>query len=210
MCIAGVPFIQPRRTQVAERSETGRPQPWPVIDEEHKGDFEIFSARAVRARSPEDGSEHTFHVADAPNGVTVIAITAHDELVMVRQWRHPVQRVTLETPSGIIDEGETPEEAAARELREETGYAGDDPECIGCVVLNPSWQTTRVYATVVRNARRAGERDLDEGEDTRVCLLKLSEVRRRVLEGEIDTSSVVAALALWDWRTGATGAGAGG
>jgi hypothetical protein len=78
------------------------------------------------------------------------------------------------------------------------------------VVLNPSWQTTRVYATVVRNAHRAGERDLDEGEDTRVCLLKLGEVRRRVLEGEIDTSSVVAALALWDWRTGAIGTGAGG
>lgn len=195
---------------MAERSETGRPQPWPVIGEEQEGDFEMFSARAIRARSPDDGSEHTFHIADAPNGVTVIAITPNDELVMVRQWRHPVQRVTLETPSGIIDEGETPEEAAARELREETGYAGDDPECIGCVVLNPSWQTTRVYAAVVRNARRAGERDLDEGEDTRVCLLKLGEVRRRVLEGEIDTSSVVAALALWDWRTGTIGAENGG
>lgn len=194
---------------MAERSETGRPQPWQVIGEEQQGDFEMFSARAIRARSPDDGSEHTFHIADAPDAVTVVAITPNDELVMVRQWRHPVQRVTLETPSGIIDEGETPEEAAARELREETGYAGDDPECIGCVVLNPSWQTTRVYATVVRNARRAGERELDETEDTRVCLLKVGEVRRRVLEGEIDTASVVSALAMWDWRTGAMGVGGG-
>ena len=175
------------------------PRPWEVLDEEQEGDFEIFRARALRVRSPRDGSEHTFHVADAPDGVTVIALTDDEQLVMVRQWRHPLQRVTLETPSGIIDPGESPEAAAVRELREETGYAGGEPHVIGCVVLNPSWQTTRLYAVVVRGARRVGEKEPDAGEETRVRCVPVARIRQMVLDGAVDSATVVAALALWDW-----------
>ncbi|HEX6041549.1 NUDIX hydrolase [Longimicrobium sp.] len=184
-----------------------RPRGWEVIREEPEGDFEVFRARALHVRSPEDGSEHTFHVADAPDGVAVIALTADGELVMVEQWRHPVQRVTLELPSGIIDPGESPEAAAVRELREETGYAGGPPERVGCLVLNPSWQTTRVYAVVIRDARREGEKELDEGEDTRVCCIPLGDARRRVLAGDVDAAPTVGALALFGWWTEALDAG---
>jgi ADP-ribose pyrophosphatase len=179
-----------------------RPRRWPVLDERPEGDFEIFRARSLRVRSPTDGEEHTFHVADAPDGVTVIALTPRGELVMVEQWRHPLQRVTLELPSGIIDPGETPEAAAVRELREETGYAGGEPERIGCLVLNPSWQTTRLYTVVIRDARRQGGKELDDGEDTRVCCIPGEDARRRVLAGEIDAAPMVGALALFSWRHG--------
>ena len=184
-----------------------RPRPWEVLGQEHEADFEIFRARAMHVRSPEDGAEHTFHIADAADGVTVIALTPGGELVMVEQWRHPVQRVTLELPSGIIDPGETPEQAGIRELREETGYAGGEPECIGCLVLNPSWQTTRLYTVVIRDARREGEKELDEAEETRVCCIAPDEARRRVLAGEIDAAPVVGALALFSWRTETVRAG---
>lgn len=179
-----------------------RPQPWEVLEDREEGDFGIFRARRVRARSPRDGGEHAFHVAQAADGVLVIALTDGGDLVMVEQWRHPLQRVTLELPSGIIDPGETPEQAGARELREETGYAGGAPECIGCMVLNPSWQTTRLYTVVIRGAWRAGDKELDEAEDTRVCCLAPDEARRRVLAGEIDAAPAVGALALFAWRTG--------
>lgn len=184
-----------------------RPRGWEVLDETQEGDFEIFRARRMRARSPRDGEEHTFHIADAPDGVMVVALTPGGELVMVEQWRPPLQRVTLELPAGIIDPGETPEQAAVRELREETGYGGGEPECIGCLVLNPSWQTTRLYTVVIRGARREGEKELDEAEDTRVCCITVDEARRRVLLGEIDTAPVVGSLALFSWRHDGNGTG---
>ena len=52
-----------------------RPRPWEVLDEAEEGDFEIYRARRIRARSPRDGGEHTFHIADAPDGVIVMALT---------------------------------------------------------------------------------------------------------------------------------------
>ena len=185
--------------------EQDAPPAWTVEREEPRGDYEIFRARAVDARSPRDGRVHRFHVADAPDGVTVLAFTDAGEMVLVEQWRLPLGRVSLETPSGIIDEGETPEEAAARELREETGYAGGAPRIIGSVALNPSWQTTRLYAAVVRGARRVGEKELDETEATRVRRMPIDEVRGKAVAGEIDSATVLAALALYDW--GGNGAG---
>jgi hypothetical protein len=72
---------------------------------------------------------------------------------------------------------------------------------LGCVELNPSWQSTPVHAVLVRGVRRAGDQEEDEGEDIRVRLLPVAEVRRRVAAGEIDAAASVCALALWDWRT---------
>lgn len=189
--------------------EKGAPRGWPVLDDTPLRDFDVFRARRIRARSPEDGSEHTFHVADAPDGVLVVALAPDGRMVMVRQWRHPLQRVTLELPAGIVEEGEAPEAAAARELREETGYQGDEARLLGSVVLNPSWQTTRLHTVLIANARPVGEKDLDEGEDTRVCLLRPDELRGRVLSGDADSAPVATALALWEW-SGRPGAGENG
>ncbi|HEX2209411.1 MAG TPA: NUDIX hydrolase [Longimicrobium sp.] len=180
--------------------EDRRPRPWEVVREDQKGDFEMFRVHTMHARSPEDGSIHEFNLACAPDGVAVIAITPDERLVMVEQWRHPVQRVTLELPAGVVDEGERPEDAGPRELREETGYAGGEPECIGTCVVNPSWQNTRVHAVVVRGVERAGDKELDDAEETRVRCVPVARVRRMVAEGEIDSATAIAALAFFFWR----------
>jgi 8-oxo-dGTP pyrophosphatase MutT (NUDIX family) len=154
--------------------------------------------REERTRSPQ-GEEQTFHMADSPGGVTVVALTEDGRLVMVEQYRHGTHRVTLELPSGAVDEGEEPAKAAARELREETGYTGDEPEIVGRIDLNPSWQHTLVHVAVVRAARRSGEKDLDETEDTCVRLVSPDDLRRRIVAGQVETGTTIAALAFWEW-----------
>lgn len=173
------------------------PPLWEEISSEHQADYEIFRVRRERLRSPRDGSVHTFYMLNSDDGVTVIAITPDDELVMVEQVRHPIRAVTLETPSGFVDEGEDPVAAGERELREETGYRGSEAELIGTLMVNPSWQNTRVSVVLIRNATRDEEKDLDSGEDTRVRLIPLEKVRTMLLDGEIVASTIVAALGLF-------------
>jgi 8-oxo-dGTP pyrophosphatase MutT (NUDIX family) len=180
-----------------EPVKTERPRAWEVMGEEDCGDWEMFRVRQLRARSPVDGEEHVFNVAQSPDGVAVIALTDDGRLVMVEQYRNPLARVTLELPAGIVDPGERPEDAAARELREETGYAGEAAEMLGAIELNPSWQRCRVHVALVRNARRAGPQDEDPAEDIRPCLLPLAELDRRVRAGDVEAAVPLAAVALW-------------
>lgn len=177
------------------------PRPWEREESRTIAEYEMFSVREDRSRSPKGGEAHEFQIVVSPGGVAVIALTDDGRMVMVEQFRHGTRRGSLELPSGVVDEGESPEDAAVRELREETGYEGGVPRVMGCVELNPSWQSTPVRAVLIRGVRRAGEQEEDEGEDIRVRLLPVAEVMRKVAVGEIDTAATVCALALWDWRT---------
>jgi ADP-ribose pyrophosphatase len=175
------------------------PPSWPALSREVLNDYEIFHTVRLRTRSPKDGTERTFHFCESPHGVTVVALTPDERMVLVEQFRHPLRRVTLETPAGVIDEGEDPVAAGVRELREETGFEVESAEHLGCVAINPSWQTTRLHVVAARCARPTGEKDEDVTEDTRVRLVPLADVRRMVVEGEIDSATAVAALALHAW-----------
>ncbi|HEX9936146.1 MAG TPA: NUDIX hydrolase [Longimicrobium sp.] len=179
--------------------EQGGVEPWERVSTRHVAEYEMFKVREDRSRSPGDGKEQTFHVAESPGGVVVLAVAEDGRLVMVEQYRHGTRRITLELPSGVVDDGEEPSAAAARELREETGYEGEDAEIIGRIDLNPSWQRTLVPVALVRGARRSGEKDLDETEETRVRLVTPHELRRRIVAGEVETATTIAALAFWEW-----------
>ena len=174
---------------------SGEIRSWPDLGTQSLGDFRIFQLRSVRRRSPRNGVERDFYVMDCSDWVNVIAITAENELILVEQFRHGVAAVELEVPGGIMDPGEIDSVAAGlRELREETGYAGDGAIEIGCVLPNSAIQSNRCRTVLVRNCRRVGELELDDSEDIAVRLFPISEISALVTGGRVRHSLAVAAL----------------
>ncbi|MEE2942705.1 MAG: NUDIX hydrolase, partial [Verrucomicrobiota bacterium] len=93
--------------------------------------------------------------------------------------------------------GEDPLETAVRELREETGYAGDAPETLGFVYANPAIMNNKVHTTVIRNATKQHNTQLDAGEDIATRLVASDDVPKLICDGTISHSLMVAALFLF-------------
>jgi 8-oxo-dGTP pyrophosphatase MutT (NUDIX family) len=173
-------------------------QPWQQLSEETLFQYKVFRARRSHRRSPRTGAEIGFFLMDTPDWVVVLPITVDDRLVLVRQFRHGSGRVGLEIPGGLIDAHETdPAAAAARELREETGYAAERIVPIGVMNPNPSMMTNRCHAFLATGCRLVGELAMDPGEDIEVVTVPLAELDRMVARGDIEHAIVLATIAFW-------------
>jgi ADP-ribose pyrophosphatase len=179
-------------------------QPWKKTGSKLIGDFRIFTLRSDRSISPRTGKEHDFFVLDCPGWVNVIAITPDQNLVMVDQFRHGSNTVELEIPGGVMDAGETdPVATGVRELREETGYEGENARVLGKILANPAILTNTCYTVLIENCRLKHELKLDCGEDLATRLVPVADMPRLVAEGKIQHSLVVVALYHFDlWRRG--------
>jgi len=170
-------------------------QPWKTISTKKLGDFRIFTIRSDAKISPRTGKEHDFFVLDSVNWVNVIAITPENELVMVEQFRHGTNTVELEIPGGIMDATDaSPEATGIRELREETGYEGENTQLIGKVFPNPAIMSNTCFTVLVKNSQLRHDVKFDSGEDLITRLVPLSEVPDLVASGKVAHSLVVAAL----------------
>lgn len=174
------------------------PPSWPLVRSEQVLATRVFTVSRDVARAPADGAEHAFHRIVAPDWVNVVPVTASGDVVLVRQYRHGARRVTLEIPGGMVDPGETPAEAAARELREETGYGGGTLTFLGVVDPNPALFANRCRTYLAEGVAAVGEVANEGSEDTRVVLASPAEVERYVARGEIDHALVIAALFWFD------------
>ena len=143
---------------------------------------------------PTSGRAGDFFVMQAPDWVNVIALTPADELVLIEQWRHGAMAMTWEIPGGMVDPGEDPATAAARELREETGFASDRWLRLGAVLPNPAIQANRCATYLALDCRSAGAPQFDGNERIRWRSVPFSEVGRWVAEGRIQHALVIAAL----------------
>lgn len=179
-------------------------QPWKKTGSKALGDFKIFSLRTERKISPRTGNEHDFFVLDSRHWVNVIAVTPDQQLVMVEQFRHGSGTVELEIPGGIMDVGETsPVVTGVRELREETGYAGENPRLLGQIHPNPAIQSNTCFTVLIENCRRVHPVEFDQGEDLITRLVPVTEIPQLVAEEKIQHSLVVVALYQFElWQRG--------
>ncbi len=170
------------------------PKPWELTSSNRDKSYRVFSLRTDHAVSPRTGQEHDFFILECPPWVNVIPITTQNEVVMVRQYRHGTRSVTLEIPGGLVENNDTPEEAAVKELREETGYQTSEMIPLGSVHPNPAIQDNQCYTFLAKDVFLAGEQQQDEKEDIEVLIRPISEIPRLIREGEITHSLVLAAF----------------
>ena len=170
------------------------PRPWPRVGAEEIVTVDFLRIRRYLARSPRTGSARRIAVIDTFEWVNVIALTPERDVILVRQWRHGAGKVTLEIPGGIIDPGEDPALAAARELREETGYVGGTPRFLGRVDPNPAILSNGCKTYLIEDCWKTGELELDPGEDIEVTTIPLEEIPRAIADGRISHALVVCAF----------------
>ena len=179
-------------------------KPWKIVSSKPAGDFRIFKIRSDRCVNPRTGREHDFYILDSVNWVNVIAITPDQKLVMVRQYRHGSGTVELEIPGGMMDPKETdPVATAVRELREETGYEGENARQLGKIWSNPAILANKTYTVLIENCRLKHGVEFDQGEDLETRLVPVAEIPQLVAEEKIGHSLVVVALYFFElWQRG--------
>ncbi len=184
------------------QSAANQIRPWKTTGTKLLGNFKIFTVRSDRKISPRTQAEHDLFVIDCANWVNVVAVTPEQQLVMVEQYRHGSNTVELEIPGGMIDRKDaSPVVAGGRELREETGYAGENARLLGQILPNPAIMSNTCYTVLVENCRCVHPVEFDHGEDLVTRLVPVAEIPRLVTEGRIGHSLVVVALYHFDlWQ----------
>ena len=178
--------------------------PWKIISSKLLGDFRIFTLRSDVKISPRTGKEHDFFILDSVNWVNVVAVTPDQQLVMVQQYRVGSGTVELEIPGGMMDPHESdPVATAVRELREETGYAGENARLLGRIHSNPAILSNTTYTVLIENCRLQHRVEFDHGEDLITRLVPVADIPKLVADEKIGHSLVVVALYHFDlWQRG--------
>jgi ADP-ribose pyrophosphatase len=174
-------------------------KPWQTVGTRPIGDYRIFTLRSDRAISPRTGREHEFFIIDCVDWVNVIAVTPDQQLVMIEQFRHGTHTVELEVPGGMMDSSDaTAVETGVRELREETGYEGENARVIGVISPNPAIMSNTCFTVLVENCRLKHAVEWDHGEDLANRLVPVADFQRLIADGRIRHSLVVVALYHFD------------
>jgi ADP-ribose pyrophosphatase len=155
-----------------------------------------FNLRSDRLRLPDGSVKDPYYVLERPDATIIFPVTPEGEVVLVRQYRPPLERLELGLPAGLVEPGEEPEVAARRELSEETGYSGGEWEPLGSVASSPSLKDNWAYLYLARGVRETAPPDPDEHETIEVVRVPLEKIKDLIGAGEIVSSSGVAAAML--------------
>ena len=157
-----------------------------------------YSGEIINVRSDlielGSGARVKKNIVEHPGSVVIIPKTKDDKILMVSQWRHAVQEELIELPAGHIDFGETPKQAAVRELQEEIGFKPKRLIPLSEIWVAPGWCNEKVYSFLALDLI-ASKLEADKDEDISVLEFDLDELLRMIDDGElVDAKTIVAII----------------
>ena len=158
----------------------------------HTPVFDVIEQHEISAM----GIEGDYVAMEAPDWAMVIP-EYRGEFILVRQWRHSSEALSLEFPGGVVDRGEEPIEAARRELLEETGFEAGEMLHLGSCYPNPALFKTRFHVFLARDLAPTGEQRLDDDEFLSYLTKPIDEVLRSFGNGEYTHALMGTAIALY-------------
>ena len=169
---------------------------WERLSSEKLMETPYFTVRSDRLRLPDGKVKENYYVLERPDAAIIFPVTREGNVILVRQYRPPLERMELGLPAGLVDTGEEPEAAARRELQEETGCAGGEWTALGAIASSPSLKDNWAYLYLARDVEKVSGQNLDEYERLETVEVPVGEVRELVHDGQIVSSSGVAAVML--------------
>lgn len=173
---------------------------WEILSTEYLVKRPWLTARRDVARLPDGRVNNEYYVLEYPDWVNVIAITKDGLMVMERQYRHGLGNTCFELPCGVIEDGETPLEAAQRELLEETGFAGGEWTPWMVLSPNPATSTNLAHSFLAVGVEKVSGQHLDATEDIEVFLLEPQFVRELLDNNKILQALMAAPLMKYLYR----------
>jgi ADP-ribose pyrophosphatase len=167
---------------------------WEVIRSEKGPDLGIFDTRYDWLKNPRNAQTIKAVIIEADDWVNIVALTPEKKILTVRQFRFGVREMTVEIPAGLMDEGETPQQAAMRELREETGCVSDNWHYLGWFHTNPAFMNNVCHSWLAQDVIKKYPLQLDVGEEITIAELSLEEIRKEIEQGRMRNALSLAAL----------------
>jgi 8-oxo-dGTP pyrophosphatase MutT (NUDIX family) len=170
-------------------------QPWTLLSSEMAFDHRWYKLRRDTVQLPDGRIIDDYFVSQRPDVAIVVPLTRERDFILVRQYKHGAQAITLEFPAGTF-RSESAEAAAARELEEETGYSPGSMIGLGTCFDDSSKNSNLVHIFLASGCVPTGKQRLDELEEAsgiEVVLMSLQGMIKALDDGEIKSMSSVAA-----------------
>jgi ADP-ribose pyrophosphatase len=159
---------------------------WKVLSSEYLSKFNYFTARKDRCETPGGKIVEQYYVVELGLTVCALGITEDDQAILIKQYRHPIEKTIVEIPGGFIDENEDPVKAVAREFSEETGYEFSHFDYVGEVAANPGVINNYTKLYLATGGKKTAKQKLDDNEEIEVMLVSLDKLKEMLLQNKFE------------------------